>query len=66
MKNKYNIGEKTTIGKSDKVMCPIYCKNHYHKHLQKETVEINGVLKRNYALPLELVSNTNLSFTYPL
>jgi hypothetical protein len=34
VKNKGNIGEKITIGRSGKGLCPTYCKNHYHEHLQ--------------------------------
>lgn len=47
------------MGRSDKIFCSAYCKNYYHSKLryasQKAAIEINGYLKRNYAILLEIL-----------
>lgn len=47
------------MGRSDKIFCSVYCKNYYHSKLRyaakKAAIEINGYLKRNYAILLELL-----------
>ena len=52
---------KTIKGRSDKIFCSTYCKNVYHKKLRYASkvaaIEINGYLKRNYAILLEVLGN---------
>lgn len=59
MKKKCKICGKTVVGRSDKIYCSGYCKNKYHKKLRYITkiaaMEINGYLKRNYAILWELL-----------
>lgn len=59
MKKKCKVCDKILRGRSDKIFCSIGCKNHYHKHLRyitkKAAIEINGYLKRNYAILWELL-----------
>lgn len=51
--------KKTMYGRSDKRFCSTPCKNYYHKKLRfatkKAAIEINGYLKRNYSILLELL-----------
>ena len=57
MKRNCKICKKPIVGSSDKIYCSNYCKNFYHKKLRYATkmaaIEINGFLKRNYAILLE-------------
>lgn len=59
MKRTCKICAKTLRGRSDKIFCSVDCKNHYHKYVRYATkqaaIEINGYLKRNYAILLELL-----------
>ncbi len=51
--------QKKLKGRSDKIFCSIGCKNHYHKHLRfitkKAAKQIDGYLKRNYKILIELL-----------
>jgi len=51
--------QKILKGRSDKIFCSIGCKNHYHKHLRfitkKGAKQIDGYLKRNYKILIELL-----------
>ena len=51
---------KPIKGRSDKIFCSVYCKNTYHKKLRYAAklaaIEINGYLKRNYVILLEVLS----------
>lgn len=51
--------QKILKGRSDKIFCSIGCKNHYHKHLRfitkKAAKQIDGYLKRNYKILIELL-----------
>lgn len=53
------ICKKKLYGRSDKLFCSVYCKNYYHKHLRhaakKAAIEINGYLRRNYSILLEVL-----------
>jgi len=57
MDRKCRICEKPIKGRADKIFCSVSCKNEYHKNLRYATkiaaIEINGYLKRNYAILLE-------------
>ncbi|MEM9053023.1 MAG: hypothetical protein AAGC47_13295 [Bacteroidota bacterium] len=69
MKRKCKICQKPVVGRSDKIYCSDYCKNVYHKKMRYATkqaaVEINGFLKRNYAILLEtLGKNKNQMKVY--
>lgn len=59
MDRKCKICAKPIKGRTDKIFCSSYCKNYYHKHLRyaakKAAIEINGYLKRNYSILLELL-----------
>lgn len=59
MERKCKICAKPLRGRTDMIFCSTYCKNHYHKHLRYATkqaaIEINGYLKRNYSILLELL-----------
>src|SRR5690554_3665683 len=59
MERTCKICEKTLRGRSDMVFCSVGCKNYYHKHVRyaskKAAIEINGFLKRNYAILYELL-----------
>jgi predicted nucleic acid-binding Zn ribbon protein len=59
MNQNCKICAKTIVGRSDKVFCSTYCKNYYHKKLRYVSkvaaIEINGYLKRNYIILLELL-----------
>lgn len=59
MNRKCKICKKRVVGRSDKVFCSSYCKNYYHKKMRfitkKAAAEINGYLKRNYFILLELL-----------
>lgn len=59
MKRKCKICLKPIIGRSDKIFCSVYCKNVYHKKIRYASkiaaIEINGYLKRNYAILLEIL-----------
>ncbi|HLU81619.1 MAG TPA: hypothetical protein VK010_06040 [Flavobacteriaceae bacterium] len=59
MKRKCKICGKTLHGRSDKTFCSVSCKNEYHKQLRNTTkqaaFQINGYLKRNYAILLEML-----------
>lgn len=61
MDRKCKICQRPLKGRADKIYCSTACKNHYHKHLRYATkqaaIEINGYLKRNYAILLELLGN---------
>lgn len=64
MKNKCKICAKILHGRSDKIFCSVDCKNEYHKHLRYATkraaIEINGYLKRNYSILLELLGKNKI------
>lgn len=59
MERKCKICQKTLRGRTDKIFCSVGCKNHYHKNVRYATklaaIEINGYLKRNYAILWELL-----------
>jgi len=59
MDQKCKICLKSIKGRSDKIFCSTLCKNVYHKKLRYATktaaIEINGYLKRNYSVLLELL-----------
>lgn len=59
MDRKCKICEKTIKGRADKIFCSTHCKNEYHKKLRyaskSAAIEINGYLKRNYAILLEIL-----------
>lgn len=59
MGQECKICAKPIKGRSDKIFCSIPCKNRYHKKLRFATkvaaIEINGYLKRNYAILLEVL-----------
>ncbi len=59
MQNICKICKKPIKGRSDKIFCSVDCKNYYHKQLRyaskQAAVEINGYLKRNYSILLELL-----------
>lgn len=61
MHTKCKICEKSLTGRTDKIFCSTTCKNYYHKKLRYATkqaaIEINGYLKRNYAILMELLDN---------
>jgi len=61
MSKKCKICAKSIKGRSDKLFCSSICKNVYHKKLRYATkiaaIEINGYLKRNYAILSELLGN---------
>jgi hypothetical protein len=53
--------QKPLRGRTDKVFCSVGCKNDYHKNIRfaakKAAIEINGYLKRNYAILSEVLGN---------
>lgn len=59
MKRKCKICGKLIVGRSDKIFCSGYCKNYYHSKLRyatkKAAAQIDGFLKRNYAILLEIL-----------
>ncbi len=59
MDQKCKTCTKPIKGRSDKIFCSTYCKNVYHKKLRYASkiaaIEINGYLKRNYAILLEIL-----------
>ncbi len=59
MERKCKICGNTLRGRLDKIFCSVKCKNHYHKNVRFATktaaIEINGFLKRNYAILWELL-----------
>lgn len=59
MSKKCKICEKSIKGRSDKIFCSSDCKNVYHKKLRYASkiaaIEINGYLKRNYGILLEVL-----------
>lgn len=59
MERKCKICQKILRGRSDKVFCSMDCKNNYHKNVRYASkaaaIEINGFLKRNYAILWELL-----------
>ncbi|MGO3182873.1 MAG: hypothetical protein ACTIJ9_08585 [Aequorivita sp.] len=59
MVRKCRICGKPLKGRSDKIFCSSRCKNVYHKKVRYASkiaaIEINGYLKRNYAILLEVV-----------
>ncbi|MCO5248620.1 MAG: hypothetical protein M9887_06715 [Chitinophagales bacterium] len=63
MKN-CKVCEKPIKGRSDKIFCSIECKNYYHKKLRFATKmaakQIDGYLKRNYKILLELLGGNKI------
>jgi len=59
MKGTCKVCGKTIVGRLGKMYCSAYCKNVYHKNIRYITkqaaIQINGYLKRNYAILLELL-----------
>lgn len=59
MSKKCKICKKPLVGRSDKLFCSLGCKNYYHQKLRsatnKEAKEIDGFLKRNRSILLELL-----------
>lgn len=59
MERKCKICKKKIVGRRDKIFCSIECKNYYHRRLRevtnKEAFEIDGFLKRNRSILLELL-----------
>lgn len=59
MDQKCKTCAKSIKGRSDKIFCSIPCKNVYHKKIRYASkvaaIEINGYLKRNYAVLLEVL-----------
>lgn len=64
MNNRCKICGKSIYGRSDKIYCSTQCKNEYHKKLRYASmvaaIEINGYLKRNYSILLELMGKNKL------
>lgn len=59
MRRKCKICHKTIAGRTDKIFCSPGCKNVYHSKLryatEKAAIEINGYLRRNHGILLELL-----------
>ncbi|WP_310993885.1 hypothetical protein [Aequorivita marina] len=59
MNSECKICAKPLKGRSDKIFCSTQCKNQYHKKIRHATkvaaIEINGYLKRNYTILLEVL-----------
>ena len=59
MERKCKICQKLLHGRTDMIFCSVGCKNHYHKNVRyiskTAAIEINGYLKRNYAILWELL-----------
>jgi len=59
LKRKCKICKKKLVGRSDKIFCSTECKNYYHRRLREVTnkaaFEIDGFLKRNRSILLELL-----------
>ena len=59
MERKCKVCVKQVKGRSDKIFCSIPCKNVYHKKMRYASkvaaIEINGYLKRNYTILLEIL-----------
>ena len=61
MRQECKIYTKPIKGRSDKIFCSTHCKNVYHKKnryaSKAAAIEINGYLKRNYAILLEVLGD---------
>ncbi|MBT0606552.1 hypothetical protein KIV10_00015 [Aequorivita echinoideorum] len=59
MEKTCKICAKPLKGRTDKIFCSAHCKNQYHKYVRYASktaaIEINGYLKRNYAILWELL-----------
>ncbi|MGB6037344.1 MAG: hypothetical protein WBG42_13810 [Cryomorphaceae bacterium] len=59
MRRKCKICHEPIVGRTDKIFCSPGCKNIYHSKLRyatkKAAIEINGYLKRNHGVLLELL-----------
>ncbi|MCZ4410352.1 hypothetical protein O3Q51_16165 [Cryomorphaceae bacterium 1068] len=59
MRRKCKICHEPIVGRTDKIFCSQACKNVYHSKLRyaskKAAIEINGYLKRNHGILLELL-----------
>lgn len=59
MKRKCKICKKNLVGRRDKIFCSTEYKNYYHRRLREVTnkaaFEIDGFLKRNRSILLELL-----------
>jgi predicted nucleic acid-binding Zn ribbon protein len=64
MDHKCKICAKPIKGRSDKIYCSTHCKNIYHKKLRYASkvaaIEINGYLKRNYSILLEVLGKNKI------
>lgn len=64
MDQECKVCAKSIKGRSDKIFCSFYCKNVYHKKIRYASkvaaIEINGYLKRNYAILLEALTQNKV------